>query len=113
MAIIFLGEASLGYIRSKDVFSSSSPLYEIELLCNRHMNIDIASAYVIGSDPSYFENPYVIELGPGAFLSEVELANTIAHELNHARSFIKGGNAPERTAYRSGNTLAKYIRGGI
>ena len=44
-------------------------------------------------------NPYVIELGPSAFYSEVELANTIAHEVNHARDFIKGGDAPESRAY--------------
>jgi len=40
-------------------------------------------------------NPSVIELGPQAFVSEEELANTIAHELNHARSFLQGGTAPE------------------
>lgn len=51
--------------------------------------------------------PNVIELGPRAFINETELANTIAHELNHARSYLKGGNAPEKTAYASGNTLEK------
>lgn len=56
-------------------------------------------------------NPYKIEMGPAALISETELANTIAHELNHARSFIKGGSAPERSAYKSGNTLAKYMKG--
>lgn len=56
-------------------------------------------------------NPYKIEVGPAALISEIELANTIAHELNHARSFIKGGSAPEHTAYKSGNTLAKYMKG--
>ena len=40
-------------------------------------------------------DPNIIELGSIAFASEEELANTIAHELNHARSFLKGGNAPE------------------
>lgn len=55
--------------------------------------------------------PNVIELGPLAFVSETELANTIAHELNHARSFIKGGNAPEPAAYRSGNKLEEYMKG--
>jgi hypothetical protein len=58
-------------------------------------------------------NPYVIEVGPSAFVNESELANTIAHELNHARSFIKGGNAPEKTAYGSGNKLSKYIGGKL
>ena len=56
-------------------------------------------------------NPYVIEIGPGALASETELANTIAHELNHARSFIRGGNAPEQKAYKSGNALEKYMKG--
>ena len=59
-------------------------------------------------------NPNVIELGPSAFVSEEELANTIAHELNHARSFLKGGDAPEwgkGGAYPAGNALAEYIRG--
>lgn len=46
------------------------------------------------------------------FESEIELANTIAHELNHARSFIKGENAPENKAYNAGDSLAEYIRGG-
>jgi hypothetical protein len=59
------------------------------------------------------DNPYQIEIGPGALSSEIELANTIAHELNHARSFIKGGKAPERPAYKSGNTLEKYMKGLI
>lgn len=56
-------------------------------------------------------NPYVIELGPSAFYSETELANTIAHELNHARNYIRGGNAPEDPAYKSGDALEDYIRG--
>ena len=57
--------------------------------------------------------PSVIELSPLAFSNEIELANTLAHELNHARSYLKGGSAPEYTAYRSGNTLADYINGRI
>ena len=56
-------------------------------------------------------NPYVIEIGPLALASESELANTIAHELNHARDFIRGGSAPEDRAYRSGDSLAHYIAG--
>lgn len=36
---------------------------------------------------------------------------TIAHELNHSRSYLKGGHAPETTAYASGNALEKYIKG--
>ena len=59
-------------------------------------------------------NPNVIEVGTNAFFSEEELANTIAHEVNHARSFLKGGKAPEwgqGGAYLAGNALAEYIRG--
>lgn len=56
-------------------------------------------------------HPNRIELGPTAFINEIELANTIAHELNHARSFLRGGRAPESKARKSGNTLAEYIRG--
>lgn len=56
-------------------------------------------------------NPYVIEIGPSAFYSETELANTIAHELNHARDYIRGGDAPEGPAYDSGDALEDYIRG--
>ena len=57
-------------------------------------------------------NPYVIEIGSDALVSEEELANTIAHELNHARDFIRGGIAPESSAYSSGNALSDYIMGG-
>lgn len=59
-------------------------------------------------------NPSVIEVGLIAFVNEEELANTIAHELNHLRSFLKGGTAPERGpggAYPAGNALAAWIRG--
>lgn len=57
-------------------------------------------------------NPYVIEIGSDALVSEEELANTIAHELNHARDFIRGGIAPKSSAYSSGNALSDYIMGG-
>lgn len=72
-------------------------------------NAEIASA-----GKTYAANPNVIELGQSAFVSEEELANTIAHELNHARSFLKGGSAPEwgkGGAYPAGDALAEYIRG--
>ena len=54
-------------------------------------------------------NPYVIEIGSDALVSEEELANTIAHELNHARDFIRGGIAPESSAYSSGNALSDTL----
>ncbi len=57
-------------------------------------------------------NPNVIEIGPDALMREAELANTIAHELNHARDFMRGGIAPEPSAYSAGNALADYINGG-
>ena len=57
-------------------------------------------------------NPNIIEFGSDALRSEIELANTIAHELNHARDFIRGGAAPEPPAYDAGNALADYINGG-
>jgi hypothetical protein len=56
--------------------------------------------------------PNVIELGSSAYYSEGELANTIAHELNHARSWLQGGSAPEEFAYPAGNALQDYINGG-
>jgi len=42
-------------------------------------------------------------------ISEDELANIIAHELNHAKSWLKGGLAPEGPAYEVGNALSDYI----
>ncbi|WP_141325745.1 RHS repeat-associated core domain-containing protein [Myxococcus sp. AB025B] len=56
-------------------------------------------------------NPTVIEFGPEAIQSEANLANTIAHELNHARSWLRGGDAPESTAYAAGDALEEFIRG--
>jgi hypothetical protein len=55
--------------------------------------------------------PNVIEVGPQAFADEKTLANTIAHELNHSRSWLKGGNAPEGPAYDAGDALQSYIEG--
>ena len=57
-------------------------------------------------------SPNVIQIGPDALISEEELANTIAHELNHARDFLRGGEAIEPPAYDAGNALADFIRGG-
>ncbi len=57
------------------------------------------------------KEPNVIKIGPDALMSETELANTIAHELNHARDYIRGGIAPEDPAYKSGNALSEYING--
>ena len=59
------------------------------------------------------KSPNIIDIGPGALMSEKELANTIAHELNHARSFLRGGNALEKPANEAGDTLQRYIEGGL
>lgn len=61
---------------------------------------------------TYGDNPTTIYIGPNALVSEEELANTIAHELNHARDFLRGGSALEDPAYAAGNALSDYIRGG-
>lgn len=56
-------------------------------------------------------NPNVMEIGPDALMNEAELANTIAHELNRARDFIRGGIAPEPSAHSAGNALSDYMNG--
>ncbi len=56
-------------------------------------------------------NPTVIQVGPSAFAEESTLADTIAHELNHARSWLKGGMAPESSAYSAGDALEAFIKG--
>jgi len=57
-------------------------------------------------------NPNVIYLGDDAFISEEQLANTIAHELNHASAYINGKVADEPPAYNAGDSLSDYINGG-
>ena len=57
------------------------------------------------------EKPTELQIGRLAMSNEEQLANTIAHELNHARSWLQGGNAPESTAYKAGDALSAYIRG--
>ena len=55
--------------------------------------------------------PNIIEVGPSAFASSEELARTIAHELNHVRSFLKGGDAPESAAYAAEGFLSEWMAG--
>ena len=62
---------------------------------------------------TFKSDPTVIRVGEYAFSSEEELAATIAHELNHARSFLKGGDAPESTAYAVEALLRAFIRGEL
>jgi RHS repeat-associated protein len=66
---------------------------------------------LVAAGRSRAATPNVIEIGPAALRSESELANTIAHELNHARSWLRGGMAPENTAYPAGNALSEFIAG--
>ena len=56
------------------------------------------------------ERGWVIRINPG-FRDEMDLANTLAHELRHARDYQKGLPSPEGPAYRSGNALEKWING--
>lgn len=105
-------EKNLAMALSKDYYVKAiCKKYNIHLKGGKNaieieINPDLVSAgRVVKSRPN------IIELGPKAFINETELANTIAHELNHARSYLKGGSAPERTAYASGDTLEDYIRG--
>jgi len=56
----------------------------------------------------------VIRVGMDAFESDATAANTIAHELNHARDLIRNGRftGSEDAAYAAGNALEDYIGGG-
>ena len=104
----------------KDFRMALDPAYYAGVIASKY-NIHLKGSKVkiiIKYDPNLYSagrvqerNPNIIELGPLAFINESELANTIAHELNHARSFLKGGHAPEKTAYASGNKLEQYIQG--
>lgn len=55
--------------------------------------------------------PNVIEVGPNAFASSEEMARTLAHELNHARSFLRDGAAPESTAFGAEGYLSQWMAG--
>ncbi len=104
----------------KDLAMALNKEYYVEKICEKY-NIHLKScktAIRIIINPNLVSagrvvksRPTIIELGPKAFFNETELANTIAHELNHSRSYLKGGNAPEKTAYASGDTLEEYIKG--
>jgi hypothetical protein len=62
----------------------------------------------------------IIRIGREALVSEENAANTIAHELSHARDYLRGdihkthGNnssLADGTVYGSGNALQDYIQG--
>lgn len=85
--------------------------YNIHLKSGKHDIQIVINPNLVSAGRVIKDSPNIIELGPKAFASEKELANTIAHELNHARSFLNGGNAPEKIAYISGDALEAYIKG--
>lgn len=63
----------------------------------------------------------IIRIGPDAIhQGEATTANTIAHELSHARDYLKGGvhkphgtgnSVGDGTVYGAGNALEEYIKG--
>lgn len=62
----------------------------------------------------------VIRIGRDAFVDEPTIANTIAHELSHARDYLRGGvhkphggigSLADGIPYGSGNALEQWIRG--
>lgn len=106
----------------KSLEMALNPVRYIEIICKKY-NIHLRGSGIkisvrFNSDmplaqmgKTRADAPNIIEVGPGALISEKELANTIAHELNHARSYLRGGSAPERTAYPAGDALQSYIEG--
>jgi len=62
----------------------------------------------------------VIRIGRDAFVDQPTLANTIAHELSHARDYQRGIHKPHGAAssdgdgsvYGAGNALERWIRNG-
>ena len=105
-------EKNLEMALSKDFYVETiRKKYNIHLKGGKQAIKIVINPNLVSAGRVVKDRPNIIELGPKAFVSEKELANTIAHELNHARSFLKGGNAPEKTAYASGDTLEAYIRG--
>ena len=74
----------------------------------------------------HVEGGRIIRIGPDALADEATTANTIAHELSHARDYLRGAGptAPQLhkvhgtsasvgdgTPYGSGNALEEYIKG--
>jgi hypothetical protein len=65
------------------------------------------------------EGGRVIRIGPDALIDQATTANTIAHELSHARDYLRGRHKPhgdassvgDRTPYGSGNALQEWIEG--
>jgi len=73
------------------------------------------------------EGGLIIRFGPDSLIDEATLANTLAHELSHARDYLRGAgrlnpqlhkphgtsiSIGDGTPYGSGNALESYINGG-
>jgi len=72
------------------------------------------------------EGGHIIRIGKAGMIDEFTIGNTIAHELSHARDFLRGANrtnglheehghfdspAGDRSVYGSGNALEEWMRG--
>jgi hypothetical protein len=65
------------------------------------------------------EGGRIIRIGPDALVDQPTTANTIAHELSHARDYLRNYHKPhgsglslaDKTPYGSGNALEAWIRG--
>ena len=79
----------------------------------QQVNIKFDPYHTKGPGVSKEIDPTNIILGPQALISEEDLARTIAHELNHARSWLSGGRAPEDIARATENALGSFINGGL
>jgi hypothetical protein len=66
---------------------------------------------LVSAGMSRAATPNVIEIGALAMARPEELVRTLAHELNHARSFLAGGVAPETTAYAAEDSLSAWLAG--
>jgi hypothetical protein len=66
---------------------------------------------LVSAGMSRAATPNVIEIGPLGMSSPEELARTLSHELNHARSFLAGGIAPESSAYAAEDSLSAWLAG--
>ena len=49
---------------------------------------------------------------PGGIFGLAQGSGQMAHELNHARSWLKGGRAPEDIVRAAENALGEFINGG-
>ncbi|MDC8011209.1 FG-GAP-like repeat-containing protein [Tahibacter soli] len=66
------------------------------------------------------EGGRIIRIGPDAFASQATVANTVAHELSHARDLLRGlekdhgdnFSIDDGSVYASGNALEDWIDGG-